>query len=236
MKNFFLTILAFFCAGTCLAQIEIKSEQTITGTSLYDFLNETADLYNEYGFMELTSSEIVYKGEEFTVNIYTMDSPMNAFGIYSMHANQCMRVDSLGRFDCQSKNHLQAVDGNNYVSIEFRSGSAAARKIADELYTMFVTDGKTGIRLPSQLMYMATSISGKVKYVKGNLGMNNLQSSLTELLKDIDNYEIWYVENDDKDNLILFLFQTSKDCNLLQKRIPNEKIIRKGERFVMMKE
>jgi len=42
------------------------------------------------------------------------------------------------------------------------------------------------------------------------------------------------VENTDQNNLVLFLLQSGKDCNLLQKRIPKEKIIRKGEKFVMM--
>ena len=230
------TVLAFFCAGTGLAQMEIKNERTFTGTALYDFINEGVDLYFEYGFIELVSSEVIYKGEEFKVNVFTMNSPLAAFGIYSVNADKCIRVDSLGRFDCQSKNHLLTVDGNNYVSIEFSSGCNAARKIADELYEMFVADGKTGIRLPGQLMYMTASVSGAVKYIKGKLGVAQVQPSLTELLKDIDSYEIWHVENVDKDNLILFLLQTGRDCNILQKRIPNEKIIRKGEKFVMMKE
>lgn len=234
-KYLILITLTIFCAVTCQAQIVIKSERTFTGSALNDFLNEETDLYNEYGFIELISSEIVYKGEEFTINVFTMKSPIDAFGIYSINANQCMRVDSLGRYDCQSKNHLLAVDGNNYVSIEFLSGSNNARKIADELYAMFVTDGKTGIRLPGQLMYMTASVSGTVRYIKGKLGVNRVLLSITELLKDIDNYEIWYVANTDKDHLILFLLQTGKEGNLLQKRIHNEKIIRKGEKFVMMK-
>jgi len=236
MKRLFITaFLSVFCIKTGFSQIEVKKERTFTGTALYGFMNGGADMYYEYGFKELISSEIIYKGEEFTVDVYTMDTPLNAFGIYSIHAYKCLRADSLGRFDCLSKYQLQAVDGNNYVSIVFQSGNHAARKAADELYQMFVTDGKTGVRLPSQLTYLATYRSGTIKYMKGKLGVNNVQSSLADLLDGIDSYEIWYVENADKDNLVLFLLQTSKDSNLLQKRIPGEKIIRKGDKFVMMK-
>jgi hypothetical protein len=218
------------------SQIDVKNERTFTGTALYGFMNGGADLYYEYGFKELVSREIVFKGEEFTVDVYTMDTPLDAFGIYSIHAYKCLRADSLGKFDCLSKYQLQAVDGNNYLSIVFQSGSNAARKAADELYKMFVADGKSDIRLPGQLTYLATHRSGTIKYMKGKLGVDNVQSTLGELLEGIDPYEIWYVENADKDNLILILLQASKDSNLLQKRISGEKIIRKGDRFVMMKE
>ena len=237
MKRIFITSFLsalYFIAG--FSQIEIKRERTFTGAALYGFMNGGADLYYEYGFKELISREIIYKGEEFTVDIYTMDTPLDAFGIYSIHAYKCLRTDSLGKFDCLSKYQLQAVDGNNYVSIVFQSGSNAARKAADELYQMFVSDGKTGIRLPGQLTYLATNRSGTIKYMKGKLAVNNVQPSLTELLEGIESYEIWYVENTDKENLILFLIQSGKDINILQKRISGDKIIRKGDRFVMMKE
>ena len=237
MKKVFLTI--FFSACYLLhgfPQIEVKNERVFTGTALYGFMNGGADLYYEYGFKELVTREIVYNGEEFTVDIYTMDSPLNAFGIYSIHAYKCIRTDSLGRFDCLSKYQLQAVDGNAYVSIVFPSGSSAARKAANELYRIFVADGKTGIRVPNQLMYMVNSYSGTVKYMKGKLAVNNVRSSLLELLDDIGSYEIWHVENADQKNMVLFLLQSGKDCNLLQKRISKENIIRKGEKFVMMKE
>ena len=237
MKKFLSIIfLSAFYVGLGFSQIEIKNERVFTGTALYGFMNGGADLYYEYGFKELVSREISYKGEEFTVDIYTMDTPLNAFGIYSIHAHKCLRADTLGRFDCLSKYQLQAVDGNAYVSIVFQSGSKAARKAADELYQMFVADGNIGIRIPNQLMYMTKSYSGAVKYMKGKLAVNNVQSSLLELLNDIGSYEIWYVENAGQNNLALFLLQDSKDCDLLQKRIPKENIIRKGEKFVMMKE
>ena len=238
MINKFLisAILAIFCAGTGFAQMEVKSERTFAGTALYGFMNGGADLYYEYGFKELVSREIIYKGEEFTVDIFTMDTPLDAFGIYSIHAYKCLRADSLGRFDCLSKYQLQAVDGNSYVSVVFQSGSHAARKAADELYRMFVTDGKTGIRIPGQLTFLASSGSGTIKYIKGKLGVDYVQPSLIDLLEGIENYEIWYVKStDNKDDVVLFLLQTGKECTLLQKKIPKEKIIRKGEKFVLMK-
>ena len=237
MKKYLLTVLmSVLFAGICFSQMEIKRERTFTGTALYGFMNGGADLFYEYGFKELISRDIQYKGEEFTVDVYTMDTPLDAFGIYSIHAYKCLRTDSLGRFDCLSKYQLQAVDGNNYVSIVFRSGSNAARKAAAEIYQVFVADGKTGIRFPSQLTYLATYRSGTIKYMKGKLGVSNVQPSWIDMLHDMGSYEIWYVENTDRDNLLLLLFQAVKDCTLLQKRIPGEKIIRRGDKFVMMKE
>ena len=235
-----LTITAFyiFFAKLGFAQMEIKNERVFTGTALYGFMNGGADLYYEYGFKELTSREIKYKDEDFTIDVYTMNTPLDAFGIYSINVFKCLRADSLGRFDCLSKYQLQAVDGNAYVSIVFQSGSHAARKAADELYQMYVADGKNGVNIPGQLTYMtARSSSGTVKYMKGKLGLNNVDSSLADLLEGMNGYEVWYVDNtESKSRVALFLLPNGKDCTLLQKKIPKEKIIRKGEKFVMMKE
>ena len=235
MSKFLLTTaFSVFCAGFGFSQVEVKNERVFTGTALYGFMDGGADLYYEYGFKELVSREITYKGEDFTVDIYNMDTPLDAFGIYSIHIFKCLRTDSLGRFDCLSKYQLQAVDGKAYVSIVFPSGSSAARKAAGELYRMYVTDGKTGINIPDQLTYAVKSVSGTVKYMKGKLGLNNVQPSLVELLDGMNSYEVWYVENTDKNPVILFLLQTGKDCTLLQKRIPEKNIIRKGEKFVLI--
>ena len=236
-RKFFLSIvLSAFSVGFGFAQMEIKNERVFTGTALYGFMNGGADLYYEYGFQELISREIAYKGEDFTVDTYTMDTPLNAFGIYSILTYKCIRADSLGCFDCLSKYQLQAVDGNAYVSIVFQSGSNAARKSADELYRMLVNDGKNSIRIPGQFMYLVNSYSGTLKYMRGKLGINNVEPALLDLLEDIGHYEIWLAEtSENKDRLALFFLQDSKNCNLLQKRIPKEKIIRRGEKFVMIK-
>jgi len=236
-KLLLTTAFSLCCIVFCFSQVEVKNERVFTGTALYGFMNGGADLFYEYGFKELVSREIRYKDEDFTVDVYTMDTPLDAFGIYSIHVFKCLRTDSLGRFDCLSKYQLQAVDGNAYVSIVFPSGSDAARKSADELYRMYVADGKTAVNIPGQLTYMVQSGSGTVKYMKGKLGVNNVQPSLAGLLDSINDYEVWYVENTErKEYVVLFLLQTGKDCTLLQKRIPKENIIRKGEKFVLMKE
>ena len=230
-------VLSAFSIGFGFSQVEIKNERVFTGTALYGFMNGGADLYYEYGFKELVSREIAYRGEEFTVDVYTMDTPLDAFGVYSIHVFKCLRADSLGRFDCLSKYQLQAVDGNAYVSIVFQSGSAAARKAADELYQIYVADGKKGVNIPGQLTFMTQSGSGTVKYMKGKIGLNNVQPEFTELLDDISDFEVWYAENTaGKGNVALFLLQTGKDCSLLQKRISKENVIRKGEKFVLMKD
>ncbi len=237
VKLLFTFALAAISFGSVFSQVEIKSERTFAGTALYGFMNGGSDLYFEYGFRELVSRDIVYKGEEFTVDIYTMETPLDAFGIYSIHAYKCLRADFLGRFDCLSKYQLQAVDDRSYVSIVFQSGSEAARKAADELYRIYVVDGQSAVDIPKQLAYTEKPYSGKIKYMKGKLGVNNVQSALSELLDGISGYEIWYVENaDKKGNAVLFFLQNAKDCSLLQKRISDEKIIRKGEKFVLMRE
>lgn len=60
---------------------EIKRERIFTGTGLYGFMNGGADQFLEYGVSKLTTRDIVYKGNEYTVDIYEMPTPEDAFGI-----------------------------------------------------------------------------------------------------------------------------------------------------------
>lgn len=131
---------------------EIKRERVFTGTGLYGFMNGGADQFLEYGVSKLTTRDVVYKGNEYTIDIYEMPTPEDAFGIYSLHVFKCSRADTLGCIDCLAPYQLQAVAGSKYISVVFPSGSAAAQSKVDELIRLYVPmeeNGNPRYRKPS---------------------------------------------------------------------------------------
>ena len=64
------------------------------------------------GWQMSRARDVVYEGQEYTVEIYDMPTPEDAFGIYSLHVFRCQRADTLGCIDCLSPYQLQAVAGN----------------------------------------------------------------------------------------------------------------------------
>ncbi|MDL2305625.1 hypothetical protein LJC72_09860, partial [Bacteroides sp. OttesenSCG-928-D19] len=74
---------------------QVQRERQFAGTALYGFMNGGADLYFEYGVQQLISRDILYGSQEFTLDIYQMPTPADAYGIYSMHVFRCQRADTL---------------------------------------------------------------------------------------------------------------------------------------------
>lgn len=187
------TFLLFLCIPLLLSaqEVEVKRERTYNASGLYGFMNGGTDQFLEYGVKQLVVRDIIFKGEEYVVEIYDMPTPEDAFGIYSLHTFRCERADTLNCINCLSPYQLQAVSGNQYVSIVFPSGSAVAQQNADELMHVYAPADEA-FAFPSELL-LEHPISGKVKLLKGPLSLSSASSSLTKLMEGIPYIAIWYI-------------------------------------------
>ena len=136
-----LILICWFIPGLLCAQdMDLKRERTFPATALYGYMNGATDLFLEYDVQKLTVRDIVYKGEEYTVAIYDMPTPEDAFGIYSLHVCKCNCADTLNSISCLSPYQFQAVAGNKYISVVFPSGTDAAQAHVGEIVRKFVPD------------------------------------------------------------------------------------------------
>lgn len=193
----FLFLSALLCVPPCLnaQEVEVKRERTFTGTGLYGYMNGGAEQFLEYGVTKLVTRDVVYQGEEFTVDIYDLPSPEEAFGIYSLHIFRCQRADTLGCIDCLSRYQLQAAAGNRYVSVVFPSGSAKAERLADELIRLYIPlEGQPQPEIPEDLR-ADRPYSGRLKYLKGPISLSGVSASLAAVLKEGGYKGIWFVSD-----------------------------------------
>lgn len=187
--GFLLLLPAFLIAQ----EVEVKRERVFTGSGLYGFMNGGAEQFLEYGVSKLVARDVVYDGQEYTIEIYDMPTPEDAFGIYSLHIFRCQRADTLGCIDCLSPYQLQVVAGNKYASVVFPSGSATAKGKADELIRYYLPmDGKDNPAFPEQLKGLSP-YSGKLKFFRGPIGISGVSTSLQHALKDIPYTGVWFV-------------------------------------------
>ncbi len=172
---------------------EVKRERVFTGTGLYGFMNGGADQFLEYGVSRLVTRDVAYKGEEFTVDVYDMSSPEDAFGIYSLHIFKCARADNEGCIDCLSPYQLQAVVGSRYVSVVFPSGSEAARRLADQLVRHYAP--AEGLPQPAVPEALGVSLpySGRVKLLRGPISVSSASTSLSRLLDGVAYTGVWFI-------------------------------------------
>lgn len=218
-------------------ELKIERERTFTGAGLYGFMNGGADQFMEYGVLSLSTRDIIYKGENYTVDIYEMPTVEDAYGIYSIHVFRCLRTDTLDCIDCLSPYQLQAVSGNSYVSIVFPSGSEDAQKGADELLRSYVPkeENETKDVVP-EIIVPGPPFSGVVKYLKGPLSVSTASRALTGLLKGRVYKGVWFTEDKDAGTFQALICMPDKEqLESLKKELPADSVLQTGEGYIYMK-
>lgn len=229
---FVFLFLFIFCLPAGSQEVEIKRVRTFTGTALYGFMNGGADLFFEFGVEELTNYDIEYKGEEFTVDVYKMPTPEDAFGIYSMHVFRCEWVDTFGFINCLSSYQHQSVIGNLYVSIVFPSGSSAAKSMVSDLLKYFLSLDTVNHQRPSFPSFpgIDSVYSGQVKFVRGPLSALNASVGMYNLVKDNIFARAWFTAKGDEDAFFTRVyFESAADKEAFKEKLTTGKLLEENE-------
>ena len=208
--------------------ISVKRERVFTGTGLYGYMNGGADLFLEYGVKKLTTRDLVFIGEEYTLDIYEMPTPEDAFGIYSIHIFKCLQADSGNGINCLSTYQLLTVESNFYISLVFTSGSEKARTNAKVLLQHYIA-GIEGDKIvfPEQIV---TSIplpySGVLKFLRGKISISGAQLSLVKILEGANVNGVWFFPSDKEgENRALIFFNDTESLNSVLEKIEQDDIV-----------
>jgi hypothetical protein len=175
---------------TDLPRARFISSRTFTGESLFGYMDGGAELYLEYGFSSALITEIVLEGGRFKTEVFRMNGPYEAFGIFSVSKYKCRNRPSFAEYTCQNRYQLQICVGSYYVSIinstgtssdsiaSLKIGEALVHKITEasaDLTTFFPGKPVEEIRINSVL-------------AKGKLGLMNGAPDFEDILKDASGY------------------------------------------------
>ncbi|MBI5021671.1 MAG: hypothetical protein HZB59_09555 [Ignavibacteriales bacterium] len=163
--------------------------------SLWGYINGGADIYLEYGFMKVTAQEVRIDSFHFKVDIYEMNSPEAAFGIFSVSHKKCPGNDSLAQFVCSSSHHLQCVSGKFYISIINDNG------IEEEQNISRLIAGKILSKLPLIKLELPSFCKAellsphidKLIFIKGRLGIENGIPDLADVFDDVKSYSFYFL-------------------------------------------
>lgn len=231
-----LLLVCLLCFPVCrlnAQEITVKRERVFTGTGLYGYMNGGAEQFLEYGVTKLTAYDLEYEGEEYALEIYEMPTPEDAYGIYSLHVFRCQRADTLGCIDCLSSYQLQTVCGSQYVSLVFPSGSKKARQQAEDVLRHFLSQSgeeSEKIEFPDTFQSLSPK-SGKLKFLRGKIGLSEVSSSLSHLLEGFQYSGVWFIEEDDQYRAII-CFETPDQLETLRNKLPSEQICDTGTLFL----
>lgn len=194
------------CSGFSLAQdsfprlsekdipgLHIVSEKYYDGTSLWGYIDGGADVYLEYGFARLLARNADVNGTRYRIDLYRMNDPESAFGIYSISAFSSMHADSLPPVHCVSRYQLQAACGDYYLSVVNDKGTEEAGRIGAAIGRKLLSQIEPAdFALPSLFELETFSpYTGSVKFIRGRLGIENGYPGWEELFSEAARYSVY---------------------------------------------
>lgn len=202
----FITLIAlFFFTAFGFAQQTFKlkrdvipginsiKERNFSKEELWGYINGGADLYLEYGFEQLTVFDIKAGEIDYKADLYKMASPEAAFGIYSISRFKCKESEILTAEDCLTPYQYIAAQGDVYISVSNSTGSAEAQQATIEIARKLLAQIELqAIAKPEIFNHelLASHTSG-LKYITGQLGMQNGFVRWESLFAGIKNYQAW---------------------------------------------
>jgi hypothetical protein len=169
---------------------KFSQPRIFNGTSLFGYIDGGAELYLEYGFSMVTVPEIDYMGGKYKTEIYRMNGPEEAFGIFSVSKFRCAGMPAVSDYTCQTKYQLQICKGPYYVSIINSTGtkndSIASLKIG-EIIAGKIKDEQIDL---SSLMpgISINELKHNCILAKGKLGIVNGSPDLEDFFSGTRNY------------------------------------------------
>jgi hypothetical protein len=140
--------------------------------------------------------EIEYRSNTIRFDLYRMSDTKAAFGIFSVYSFRCDSLTGPGEYNCGTRWQLQSLKGNYYLSVilsagtndEYNYASAIARKL---LATIDSTPFEPGFPFRQGVF---GAITGKIRFSRGALGLENGISDMVELLRGYPATEVWQID------------------------------------------
>lgn len=177
----------------------INRNESFDGKSLWGYMNGGADIYLEYGFDILRVEEFSGEGENIKLELFKMDDPVSAFGIYSIKTFKCRESDVLISPDCLNNYQYQLLYGDYYIQFINESGSGKAREIMMEMADALLKKlEQRELMLPIKFLIDSMNFVLKdIKMVKGVFGIQNKAGDLAPYLKDNDGFKVFFVKTEE---------------------------------------
>ncbi len=187
------TSFAQLLTNDLLPGMKIEKESLYDGTSLYGYIDGGSTLYFEYGFERLVVQEVTFQNEKLTIEDYRMKSTVGAFGIYSINTFLCHSTDQNGMTDCENQYQLQLFAGHHYISVVNTTGTPAAQNasvlLARKLKEVLPLEEE--LVLPEQFEPFTKQLTGKLKYIHGELGLQNGLPDWSGYFEGLKNFDLW---------------------------------------------
>jgi hypothetical protein len=183
-----------------LPEAEFINMRIFNGSSLFGYMNGGAELYLEYGFSTLSVMDINFMNGRYKTEIFKMNGPEEAFGIYSVSKFRCLDMPPMAKLACRNRFQLQICKGSYYISIINGTGSASDSIASISIGKIIVDKIKEReIELSDFLPGISVEeVSSQSFLAKGKLGIVNGSPDLEFFFRGISDYTALIVNQSDR--------------------------------------
>jgi hypothetical protein len=186
---------AKFITESDLPGYRMTRSDTFSGDALYGFVDGGADLYLEYGFRKLWVREFTRDRDKITVELYRMQDPPSAFGIYSVSVSRCMQMNRFGSFSCTTPNQIAVAYGPFFINVLNGSGTQEGISLCEQVVTTLMTNNpQESWYVPAVFQQQALSpYLATLRYFTGPIGIMNVLPAWSDLFDNV-NFNMYTVK------------------------------------------
>ncbi len=196
---------------------QITETRAYSDKELYGYMDGGAEIYREFGFKRLTVQNLKKGQREMQVEIYEMDDPRSAFGIFSVSRRNCPSVDSLTRYSCSTPYQLLLARNVYYITITNYEGSPELQNVAFKFARKLLTKiSGPDMKIPALFQKPPfESDLFRLRFISGELGLQNGIPGWLPLFEGLSDWSLFIlpIENNDGEiDIAQIVFQTPADA------------------------
>jgi hypothetical protein len=197
--------------------VDISRSSIFNENSLWGYINGGADLYLEYGFVEVLVQELRWENESFKVEAYLMSNPDAAYGIFSVSKYSCHSVGRVAKWDCINPYQVQATLGNLYLSVIAFNGNQKSMELAIQIANIIASKLQyTPFGFPNFIPTNNSNVlESGIKLISGELALQNAYASIEDVFSGLANYKIYVLPMEfNSIDLIITTFKNDIDMRI----------------------
>lgn len=184
MKKFTISLLYLLITSQSLAQIKLPGNNVINGwvkseasrvfkkTALFNHINGGAEIFHEFGFDELIVQNYKNNSEEISIEIYKMEYPTSALGIYLMKCGQETPINGISARNSGNRFQFTIFSGNYFIQINNFTGNKKNLPAMVQFSLFLLSPIKTNNHI-EVLKYLPEKnlFPGSIRIIRGKYGL-----------------------------------------------------------------
>jgi hypothetical protein len=197
--------------------ILVTSEKVYDGSSLYGYIDGGAELYLAYDFEHLLVQEVNLGKRAYTVQVYAMKDPLNAYGIYSLYRYRCLAGNVLTAQDCLTAYQYIACKQKYYYSIINETGDSLANVESLNLASVLLNKMQD-IQLEWPAIFTIQPFTEHIssgKFIRGMTGLQQGMIDWSPWFEGLGTFSFWLlpIENNDGETVYLASIDFESDMD-----------------------